>query len=87
MVKTEIRLTIFSTGKKWRSSIQTVKTRCGVDCGSDQELLIAKFRLKLMKEEKTTKQFSYYLDQIPCDYTVDMMNKFKGLDLTDIVPE
>ena len=40
-----------------------------------------------MKEEKTTKQFSYYLDQIPCDYTVDMMNKFKGLDLTDIVPE
>ena len=66
---------------RWRSSIQSTKTRPGADCGSDHELLIAKFRLKLKKEEKTTRPFRYDLNQIPYDYTVKMRNIFKGLDL------
>ena len=53
----------------------------GADCGSGQELLIAKFRLKLKKEGKTTKSFRYDQNQIPYDYTVEVRNKFKGLDL------
>ena len=63
------------------------KIRPGADCGSDHELLIAKFRLKLKKEEKTTRPFGYDLNQIPYNYTVEMTNRFKGLDLTDGVPE
>ena len=59
----------------------------GVDCGSDHELLIVKFRLKLNKAGKTTRPFRYDLNQIPYDYTVEMTNKFKGLDLVDRVPE
>ena len=55
----------------------------GADCGSDHELLIAKFRLKLKKVEKTTRPFRYDLNQIPYDYTVDERNRFKGLDLID----
>ena len=55
---------------RWRSSIQSAKTRPGVDCGSDHELLIAKFRLKLKKVGKTTRPFRYDLNQIPYDYTV-----------------
>jgi len=55
--------------QRWRSSIQSVKTRPGVDCVSDHELLIAKFRLKLKKVEKTTRPFRYDLNQIPYDYT------------------
>ena len=55
---------------RWRSSIQSVKTRLGADCGSDHELPIAKFRLKLMKVGKTTRPFRYDLNQIPNDYTV-----------------
>ena len=55
--------------QKWRSSIQSAKTRPGADCGSDHELLIAKFRLKLKKVGKTTRSFRYDLNQIPCDYT------------------
>ena len=62
------------------------KTRLGADCDSDHELLIAKFRLKLKKVGKTTRPFRYDLNQIPCDYTVEMRNRFKGLDLTDRVP-
>ena len=58
-----------------------------MDCGSDHELLIAKFRLNLKKVGKTTRRFSHYLNQIPYDYTVEMRNKFKGLDLIDRVPE
>ena len=64
----------------------TAKTRPGADCGSDHELLIAKFRLKLKKVEKTTRPFRYDLNQIPYDYTVEMTNRFKGLDLIDRVP-
>ena len=67
--------------------IQSAKTRPGVDCGSDLELLIAKFRLKLKKVEKTTRPFRYDLNQIPYDYTVEVTNRFKGLDLRDRVPD
>ena len=73
--------------QRWRSSIQSEKTRPGVDCGSDHELLIAKFRLKLKKVGKTTRPFKYDLNQIPYDYTVEVTNRFKGLDLIDRVPE
>ena len=63
------------------------KKRLGADCGSDHELLIAKFRLKLNKVEKTTRLFIYDLNQIPYDYTVEVRNRFKGLDLIDRVPD
>ena len=68
---------ILCTGR-WRSSIQSAKTRWGVDCGSDHELLIAKFRLKLKKVGKTTRPFRYDLNQIPYDYTVEVRNRFPG---------
>ena len=64
-----------------------MKTRAGADCGSDHELLIAKFRLKLKKVEKTARPFRYDLNQIPYDYTVEVRNRFKGLDLIDRVPD
>ena len=67
--------------------LYTVKTRLGADCDSDHELLIARFRLKLKKVGKTTKLFSYDLNQSPYDYTVEVRNRFKGLDLIDRVPE
>ena len=70
-----------------RSSIQSAKTRPGANCDSDHELLIAKFRLKLKKLEKTTRPFRYDLNQIPCDYIVEVSNRFKGLDLIDRVPD
>ena len=73
--------------QKWRSSIQSAKTKPGADCGSDHELLIAKFRLKLKKVEKTTRTFRYELNQIPYDYTVEVRNRFNGLDLIDRVPD
>ena len=63
------------------------KARLGADSGSDHELLIAKFRLKLEKVGKTTRPFRYDLNQIFYDYTVEMRNRFKGLDLIDRVPE
>ena len=72
---------------RWRSSIQSAKTRLGADCGSDPELLIAKFRLKLKKVEKATRPFRYDINQIPYDYTVEVRKRFKGLDLTDRVPD
>ena len=59
----------------------------GADCGSDHELLIAKFRLKLKKVGKTSRPFRYDLNQIPYDYTVEVTNRFKGLDLIDRLPE
>ena len=70
--------------QRWRSSIQSAKTRLGSDCGSDHELLIAKFILKLKKARKTTKAFRYDLNQIPYDYTVEVTNRFKGLDLIEV---
>ena len=69
--------------QRWRSSIQSAKTRPGADCGSDHELLIAKFRFKLKKMGKTTRPFRYDLNQIPFNYTVEVRNIFKGLDLTE----
>ena len=75
MVNTEIRLIIFFT------AFQSAKTTQGADCGSHHELLIAKYRLKLKKVEKTTRPFRYDLNQIPYDYTVEVRNIFKGLDL------
>ena len=69
--------------QRWRSSIQSVKTRLGADFGSDHELLIAKFRLKLKKVGKTTRPFRYDLNRIPYDYTVEVRNRFKGLDLIE----
>ena len=67
--------------------LQSVKIRSGAYCSSDHELLIAKFSLTLKKEGETTRPFSYDLNQIPYDYTVEVRNRFKGLDLTDRVPE
>ena len=64
-------------------SIQSAKTRPGADCGSDHELLIAKFRLKLKKVGKTTRPFRYDLTRTPNYYTVEVRNRFKGLDLID----
>ena len=73
--------------QRWRSSIQSTKTRPGADCGSDHELLIAKFRLKLKKVGKTARPFRYDLNQIPYDYTVEVRNRFKGLTLIERVPD
>ena len=63
------------------------KNKTGADCGSDHELLIAKFRLKLKKVGKTTRSFRYDLNQIPYDYTMEVRNRFKGLDLIDRMPD
>ena len=73
--------------QRWRSSIQSAKTRPGADCGLDYEILIAKFRHKLKKVGKTTRPFGYDLNQIPYNYTVEVRNRFKGLDLIDRVPD
>ena len=67
--------------QRWRSSIQSA--RLGADCGSDNKLFIAKFRLKLKKIGKTTRLFRYGLNQIPYDYIVKVTNRFKGLDLIE----
>ena len=67
--------------------MQSAKTRPGADCGPDHELLIAKFRLKLKKVGKITRSFRYALNQIPYDYTMEVTNRFKGLDLIDRVLE
>ena len=68
-------------------ALQSAKTRAGADCGSVHELLIAKFMLKLKKVGKTTRPIRYDLNQIPYDYTVEVRNRFKGLDLIDRVPD
>ena len=60
------------------------KNKTGDDCGSDHKFLTAKFRLKLRKVGKTTRPFSYDLNQIPYDYTVEVRNRFKGLDLIQL---
>ena len=69
--------------QRWRSYIQSAKIRLGADCGSDHELFITKFRFKLKKVGETTRPFRYDLNQIPYDYTVEVTNRFKGLDLIE----
>ena len=79
---------MFFAGQRWRSFIQSAKTRPEANCSSDHQLLIAKFRFKLENVGKTTRPFRYDLKKkIPYDYTVEVMNKFKGLDLVDKLPE
>ena len=78
---------LYSLQPKWRSSIQSAKTRPGADCGSDHELLIAKIRLKLNKVGESTRLFRYDLNQIPYDCTVEVKNRFKGLDLIRVPDE
>ena len=87
MVKHRNQIDYNLCSQRWRSSIQSAKTRPGADCGSDHELLIAKFRLKLKKVGKTIRPFRYDQSQIPYDYTVEVRNRFKGLDLIDRVPD
>ena len=83
MVNTEIRLIIFFAAKDGEALYSQQKR----DCGSDHELLITRFRLKLKKVGKTTRPFRYDVNQIPYDYTVEVRNRFKGLDLIDRVPD
>ena len=88
MVNTKIRLIIFYAAKDGEAVYsQQQQKRSGADCGSDHELLIAKFRLKLKKVGKITRPFRYDLNQIPYDYTMEVRNRFKGLDLIDRVPD
>ena len=87
MANTKIRLIIFFAAKDGEALYSQQKQRVGADCGSDHELLIAKFRLKLKKVGITTRPFRYDLNQIPYDYTVQVRNRFKGLDLIDGVPD
>ena len=70
-----------------RNSIQSAKPRLGADCASDHELLIAKFRLILIKVGTTTRPFRYDLNKVPYDYTVEVRNRFKGLDMIARVPD
>ena len=82
----EIRLIIFFATKDGEALYSQQKQDWELT-GSDHELLIAKFRLKLKKVGKTTRPFMYGLNQIPCDYTVEVRNRFKGLDLIDREPD
>ena len=86
MVNTEIRLNIFFAAKDGET-IQSAKTRPGADCGSDHQLLIAKFRLKLKKIDKNNRPARYDLNQILYEFTAEVTNIFKGLDLVNSVPE
>ena len=86
MVNTKIRLIIFFAAKNGEA-LYSQQKQDGADCGSDHELLIAKFRLKLKKVGKTTTSFRYDLNQIPYNYTLEVTNRLKGLDLIDRVPE
>ena len=94
MVNTNIRLIIFFAAedgealhRQQNNNNNKKQTRPGADCGSDHELLIGKFRLKLKKVGKTTRPFRYNLNQISYGYTVEVTNRFKGLDLIDRLPE
>ena len=69
--------------QRWRSSVQSAKTRPGADCGLDHKLLIVKFRLNLKKVGETTRPFRYDLNQIAYDYKVEVTNRFKWLDLIE----
>ena len=87
MANTEIMLIIFFAAKDGEALYNQQRTRPGVDSGSDHQLLIAKFRLKLKKVGKTTRPFRYDLNQFPYSCTVEVTNGFKGLDLVARVPE
>ena len=87
MVNTKNQIDYILCSQRWRSSIQTAETRLGADYSSDHQLLIANFRFKLKKVGKTTRPFRCDLNQIPCGYTVKVMDRCKGLDLVDRVPE
>ena len=86
MVNTEIRL-IISFAAKAGEALYSQQKQDQEQTGSNHELLIPKFRLKLKKVGKTTRPFRYDLNQIPCDYAVEVRNRFKGLDLMDRVPD
>ena len=86
MVNTEIRLIIFFAGKDGEALYSQQKQDWELT-GSDHELLVAKFRLKLKKVGKTTRPFRYDLNQIPNDYTVEVRTRFKGLDLIERMPD
>ena len=83
MVNTEIRLLIIFVAENGKAPYSQQKTRPGAGCGSDHELLVVKFRLKLKKVAKTTRLFRYDLYQIIYDHTVEVINRFRGLDLID----
>ena len=87
MLNTEVRLIIFFAGKDGEALYSQQKQDPGADCGSDHELLITKFRLKLKKAGKTARPFRYDLNKIPYYYTVEVRNRFKDLDLIDTVPD
>ena len=87
MVNTTIRLIIFFAAKDGEALYSLQKQDLLADCGSGHELLITKFRLKLQKVGKSTRPFRYDLNQIPCDSTVEVRNRFKGLDLIDRVSD
>ena len=87
MVNTEIRWIIFFAAKDGEALYSQQKTRQGANGGSDHEILIAKFRYKVNSVGKTTRIFRYNLNQIPYNYTVEMRNRFKVLDLRDRMPE
>ena len=87
MVNTEIRLIIFFVAEDGAALQSQKKTRPGADCGSDHEFLIARFRHKLKKVGKTTRPFRYDLNQISQDYTVEVRNRYTGLDLIERVPD
>ena len=86
-VKAKIRLIIFFATKDGEALYSQQKKRPGADCGSDHEFLITKFRLKLKKVGKTARPLRYDLNKIPYVYTVEVRNRFKGLDLIDRVPD
>ena len=87
MVNNKIRLIIFFAAKDGEALYSQQKQDQELTCGSDHELLIAKFRLKLKKTGKTARPFRYDLNQILYDYTVEVRNRLKGLDLIDRVPD
>ena len=87
MVNTEIRLIIFFAAENGEALYSQQKQDQELTVAQITKLLIAIFRLKLKKVGKTTRPFKYDLNQIPCNYTVEMTNGFKGLDLIDRVPE
>ena len=83
----QIHIDYILCSQRWGSSKQSAKTKLGANCGSDHELCIAKIRLKLKKVGKITRPFRYDLNQIPYNYTVEVRNRFKRLDLIDRVSD